>query len=442
MDQQLRMSGRWYALCAAMVLLGALSVRVTAATVWQRWLDKRDSLFLFGDSVSYWHLAHCLAADEPYEYGSPDAAVFRVPGYPWLLSWCVDSSKADAGILAARFMGSVFGTLAVATIMLLTAWMFDRAVSLLAGLLAALDPGGVGMSILILSEAPFQWLMILALAALWGAQRAPHRALRFAILSGILSGLAVLIRPSWLLAMPLYYAIRWLAGPRRASIFQQALATGLSMALIMAPWWYRNYQVTGHFVITTLQVGASLYDGWHPAATGGSDTGMVFSQDFAATLRAEDRAAQVPPSNFEYRLDRKLAVAAWEWAQDHPRDVLRLAGKKFVKTWWPWPTAEELPGGPLFRWIVAVPMLLIVIPACTFFVRRTGDWRFLFPFVLPLLYFTLLHLVFVGSVRYRQPAVLVAIVLAAPEIMIHLRSLQRWSRGRRTAGPFLSHDPP
>ena len=54
--------------------------------------------------------------------------------------------------------------------------------------------------------------------------------------------------------------------------------------------------------------------------------------------------------------------------------------------------------------------MLLAIVGVSKYARR--DWPYLL-LVLPAIYFTLLHEVFVSSIRYRQPAMLTLIVLAA-----------------------------
>jgi len=197
------------------------------------------------------------------------------------------------------------------------------------------------------------------------------------------------------------------------------------MSLTMSPWWIRNYLVTGHFVASTLQVGPSLYDGLHSGASGSSDQGMAFSLPFETELRLEDAQAAKGTSqnasengversrieSFEWRLNQRMFYAAIRWANENRSDVLRLGLVKFGKMWNPWPTAKEL-GGVWIRISESVAYIVIVILAwiALGFDREHG--RSMMLYVAPTIYFAALHVIFVGSVRYRQPAILVLCVVA------------------------------
>jgi 4-amino-4-deoxy-L-arabinose transferase-like glycosyltransferase len=229
----------------------------------------------------------------------------------------------------------------------------------------------------------------------------------WAIGGGVAAAAATLMRPSWLLFTPFALVVCLaLAGDRRRQLAMGGLVCA-GLVAGMAPWWIRNAQVTGRFVPTTLQVGASLYDGLHAGATGASEMGFV--PKFAALEHAADDAAT---ESYEVRLDRRLRSAALDWARAHPGEAAELAWIKFVRMWNVWPNE------PAFRaWPVRLAMLLTYVPLVA--LGLLGAWRFTrrgWPYALawlPAVYLTLLHVVFVGSIRYREPALLALAVLAA-----------------------------
>ena len=112
------------------------------------------------------------------------------------------------------------------------------------------------------------------------------------------------------------------------------------------------------------------------------------------------------------RLDASLREADLAWASEHPAAVARLALVKLGRMWNVWPNQAEFRDWPL-RLAVALtygPAMLLAI-AGTWQFRRIG-WT-LGLLWLPALYLTLLHMVFVGSIRYREPAVMVLLAPAA-----------------------------
>jgi hypothetical protein len=190
------------------------------------------------------------------------------------------------------------------------------------------------------------------------------------------------------------------------------------MCCVMAPWWVRNYAITGKFVPSTLQVGASLYDGWHAGASGSSDENMAFSIEAMQRILREEallaNSSSEVESTLEWRIDRRLHQEAWGWARENPSDALRLGLIKFRKTWSPFPTARELSNPMVVLWEAVSYLFILIMSAVGLWSLRADSRRWIEAcwFIAPCVYLALLHMVFVGSVRYRQPGVLILCGLA------------------------------
>jgi 4-amino-4-deoxy-L-arabinose transferase-like glycosyltransferase len=391
----------------AAILLLALVLRLAAAVWWEQRLGERK--FGFADSESYWALAERIARGETYQFGEDRA--FRTPGYPAVLSVPIAMfGSGAAGIWAARVEAALLGVLAVGGVWCWARMLFDDRTAALAALLAAVYPGAISASTFLLSEAPFCPLMVFTLLLWTRAEFAGTTGGRWgaACAAGAVAGLATLMRPSWLLFVPFAGAMlvfRPTAWRKHLAISAFAL---LGLIVVMAPWWVRNAMAFSRFVPTSLQVGASLYDGLSTTATGGSE--MSFVPQFAAAERQTPSDDETIP--FEVRLDRRLRDASIAWATSHPREALRLAGVKFLRMWNIWPNEPAFSSWPMRLVMLFSYGPLIVLAAL-------GAWRYAprgWPYmlcVLPAIYFTLLHTIFVSSIRYREPAMLALIVLAA-----------------------------
>jgi 4-amino-4-deoxy-L-arabinose transferase-like glycosyltransferase len=397
-----------------LLLLGAaLGVRVAAAAWWEARLPP-GVRFAFGDSESYWALAATIARGEPFRFGGGGPQVFRTPGYPLVLAPLFAIYGDEPPTMAARVLGAALGVAAVACVGGLAWTCFDNdRPALLAAGLAACYPGAIAMSILILSEAPFCPPMLLQLIAWVQAWKSETRraAALWSLVAGAAAGAATLVRPSWLLFTPFAVAISLaVSRPLARQTLIGALML-LALAAAMCPWWIRNYLATGHFVATTLQAGASLYDGLSPYADGSSNMAPVadFDREFLKTFPPDRQPTR---TEIEVELDRRLHDAAVAWAREHPGQVARLAAVKFLRMWNVLPNAQEFQS----LWVrLAVafsytPLLVLALWGAWRF-RRDG-WPFVLC-VLPAVYLTAMHMVFVGSIRYREPAMLALIVLAA-----------------------------
>jgi cation transport ATPase len=157
---------------------------------------------------------------------------------------------------------------------------------------------------------------------------------------------------------------------------------------------------------------------------------MRFVAPFVAQQRASDAQNAILVGTFEDRLDGRMRDASLDWARQNPKKVTQLMWLKLRRMWSPLPNAAEF-GGNFTRLTLALTYTPAILLAAV------GAWRFrsrgwpLWLLMLPAVYFTCLHVVFVSSIRYRQPAMLVLVILAAAVIVELIVARARMGIGRR-----------
>ena len=410
------------------VLLLALGLRVGAALSVHTYLESAGREFLIaGDAAGYWELGQKLAAGEDYSIYDPPRRAMRMPGYPVFLAASI--KLGGTRLLPVRLLQAGVGTAACWLVHLLGTLLIDEKTGLLAAFLAAVSPTFVGFSSLVLSETLFAATLLVSLilmaklAAGWpllgsGKSDATERAGQtgqrtwLAIGTGVAVGAACYVRPSWLLTAPLFCVIHlsmtWIGRRHNATGSTGAVMTAkalecvfvvVGLAAALAPWTIRNSQVIGHAIPTTLWVGPSLYDGLHPAATGDSDMQFFEEDNLLATMT-------------EYEMDHEYRRRSWDFVRENPWRAIQLGVIKVGRLWKPWPNADQ------FRqWWLCLIVAAFFLPTVGFAlfaaVRRRCDVRCLLLTAGPVIYFTAIHSVFVGSLRYRLPAEYPLLILSA-----------------------------
>lgn len=397
------------------VLLLALLFRLTAAIlVEHRVRQEGRSFFVEGDANGYWDLGRAIASGDDYAIHYPPRRVLRVPGFPLLLAAVI--RMFGENIFAARCVLAIVGTGCCWLTWLLGKRLATARVGVCAALLMAVSPLQTGNSVLILSENWFAFWMLVGLLALVklidrpqgtanDQQRLHPRLVGQSALTGGLIAVAVLIRPGFVPWIVVAFAAA-LFLPRTSWSVRWATAITMVAAFgaVMLPWVIRNHSITGHWVVTSLWSGPSLYDGLNPHADGSSD--MQFIDD-----------DNVMESMSEYEMNAYYQRMAMEFVREHPGRVIVLAGRKALRFLQPAP-GLELAGWGL--WVVTGGASILFLIFCLAGIRsRMLGLPGLLVVLGPFFLFLMVHMVFVGSLRYRLPTEFPLAILAAA-------GLSRW----------------
>jgi 4-amino-4-deoxy-L-arabinose transferase-like glycosyltransferase len=282
----------------------------------------------------------------------------------------------------------------------------DETAALLAALMTAIYPYFIFYSVVGLTESLF-------IALLLGAFLCWYRG-AFTV-AAILVVLSILTRPSIEPLAPvliLYFAAVIHRLPIAIVIRHLFVYLAVYISL-MAPWWLHNYRDYGTFVRLNLASGFVFYSGNNPLnQTGGGINGQDF--DEKAFTDIADPVAR----------DRALWNAGAAYVAEHPQRFLELAVLKFLRFWRLWPYVQ---GYATLPYVLASLASFVPILILTVFYLAIWGWRDrvrIAPVLAWGVYLTLVHMIFIGSLRYRLPLEPFMIMFAAIAVM----RIDRWRR--------------
>jgi hypothetical protein len=398
------LSGRGW--LAGILLVGAV---LRGAIV--LYADRHPGRFDFPDTLRYLRVArHIAAGDGPME--SEKVRAGTDPLYPAILAAGIRLGvETDAGVIRfGRLVNAVMGTASILLVARLGRRVATPRAALVAGAIQAVDPILLFFTGLVLTESCYLTLLLASaclLASMGGRHGGPAAAG-----AGLCLGLATLARSSSL-ALPLALvpaAWHFSGGPAARRAARCALLLAVSMA-VLAPVMIRHHRLFGRALPTRTGSGASLLEGLGPWADGGPGMERIVYPP-------------VPAGSDEAGRDAIFRRVALDWAREHPGDVLRLAWAKFRRTW------SISMNAPAYSsllydvvcWVSVAPVFLLAALGVGRWPGAAGARLLL---LAPAVYFTLAHMVFIGSVRYRLPAMPFLFILAGAAADRLLRSTAR-----------------
>ncbi|CAN5379292.1 hypothetical protein BH09PLA1_BH09PLA1_33070 [soil metagenome] len=326
-----------------------------------------------------------------------DVYAFRAPGYPIFVALCGGS------IRAIRIAQVLLDTSTVVAVYLLARKLLPPVACVIAAVFIAFNPYLVYFSSLILSETLFiallAWGMFLLTTRRWWT-------------GTIVLGLMVLVRPGAMilpivLALASVYLKRAESQPHQRDLIARPLLAGAIIVLTLLPWAYRNHLAIDRWLWTTSNTGVTLYDGFNPAATGASDQRFLLGM----TQSLRQIPNEVDRSNY-------LAAEARRFARDLPQRTIELTAAKIARTWSPIPLSSNYGGNVrnvILSAMYTIPLFVLTILGLCRSNLSVPAKVFL---LLPAIYFTALHALSVGSLRYRLPADVPMAVVAASALSV------------------------
>ena len=285
------------------------------------WVDE----VLNRDEVEYLSLARSLTHSLTYDWDEyvKQGAVQpfgRAPGYPVFLALIGAGREYVTSVPASvKIAQSIVGGVGVFLIAWAAYRMAGRRPAMAAAAIAAIYPPLVWISGFVYSEALF-WPIGLTVALAFNHTLAHARSTAWkpALVFGVVTGLAVLVRAATVPFVPL--AGLWLLWKRQ---FRALAWFAVGLAIVLTPWTIRNYEHHGRLVLVASDGGVTFWTGNNPLASGEGDMAANPQLKFAnQALKARH------PQLTEEQLEPIYYRESFTWIREQPAAWIWLMLKK------------------------------------------------------------------------------------------------------------------
>jgi hypothetical protein len=322
----------------------------------------------------------------------------------------------------------------------------NKTARLLAALLCAISPSSMFYSGRYMTEPIFSFLFYSAILLLLVCIQNISKNKKYSFLSGVLFGLASLTRSESFLFLPflivifsLFYFICLREKLIKSAVIVCIYAL-VGQLIVILPWVLHNYYHFSKFIWTTTMTGWTLYEGNNPKAWGGPNWYDTPWPPEVIFIKGEPER------------DVFLRKRALEWMQENLYSTLILWIKKLMYLWLPLPSASSYSTScylPIpYRYINIIFYSLLLGIIVTYLlgraywgiseVSKTGSIKVrkikksgvYFPpkiiLISVVIYFSLLHIVFLAAERYRESFLPVIFVYAGIVLSTMIKKIKKW----------------
>lgn len=205
--------------------------------------------------------------------------------------------------------------------------IFNHKVGLLSSFLVALHPG------LIVYSTKLHELTIVVLlftVILWLIISLDYSKVYNNIFIGILIGIGVLTRPTFVFFLPVYFLYIWLHGKRFKYALKAVAAVTLFLILIILPWTIRNHRIHKRWIFITTNSAEHFWRGNNPAASGSAlteDGHSIIEKAPAEFKEKIYKMTEIEQYDFFYK-------EAYKFIGSNPGLFIKMVLKKFFYFCW------------------------------------------------------------------------------------------------------------